>query len=189
MIPSTTAETVAQLLQSRWQGAPSPKTQKYINTFFDIFTLRNGLYAKVQGNHGVYRVSIFEYNDQIDATCSCYIGKHGYCHHCEALARTFLLDATTIPPVPAYHIADVRTATTPEQINQYIRSTALAELLQELERNRISIKSVAASLGVSPQRIRALIKKEQHQGVVDELTPIKLSCLWLLDQLNREKPR
>jgi methionyl-tRNA synthetase len=136
---TTTDETVKQILRIRWQRTTSPKTQKYINQFFDIFTVRGGLYAKVEGNHGTYRVAIFQYNDQIDATCSCYIGKNGYCHHCEALARTFLLNPTGITAIPTHHVVDVLAATTPQQINDYIRSTALDEIIHELERQGISL--------------------------------------------------
>jgi predicted XRE-type DNA-binding protein len=185
MTTSETARTVKHLLQNRWQGGISPKAQKYVNVFFDVFALRGGLYAKVEGNHGVYRVSLFHFNNQIDATCSCYIGKSGYCHHCEALARTFLLNPTSIPTIPAYQLADISAAATPEQIYHFTRSAALAEILQELERNRVSIKSVAESMGLSPQRIRALMKKEQQQGILDELIPLKLASIWLLGHLNR----
>lgn len=184
MTTTSTADLIQQILKTRWQETVTAKTQHYIGAFFDMFSLRHGIYAKVQGNHGIYRVSIFPEKSHPEATCSCYIGKDGYCHHCEALAHTFLLNPLAFTIIPEQHIADIIGATIPEQINTATRSAALADIVEELERNGIRVKDVAESMGLSAQRFRAMIKRERQQGIVDDLTPIKLACVWLFHQFH-----
>ncbi|PDW00642.1 hypothetical protein [Candidatus Viridilinea mediisalina] len=182
MTTSNPKEIVEQILQARWHSTISGKAQTYVGQFFDAFTLRQGVYAKVQGNHGIYRVSIFPGNKNVSATCSCYIGKSGYCHHCEALAHAFLLYPETFTAIPKYTMADVSAATTPERIHSVVRSLALAAVIEELEQNNMNLKGIAVSMGVSEQKIRSLIKKERQQGIIDDLTPLKLACVWLLQK-------
>src|SRR5690348_7922354 len=77
-------------VRDRWPLAPGSKALPYVKVFFA--TQRQGarLLGKVVGNHGTYTVSIEPTEHGLTSACSCYIGKHGYCHHCEALALAYL---------------------------------------------------------------------------------------------------
>jgi uncharacterized Zn finger protein len=67
--------------------------------------------AKVVGNHGTYTVSIQLGHQGLTSACSCYIGKHGYCHHCEALAITFVQDLGAFKIVKVTQHQDIRAFT------------------------------------------------------------------------------
>jgi hypothetical protein len=87
-----TPEAVLQsAIQKRWHKTAGEKAGRYVGKFFDRVRLGKKIVAKVEGNHGVYTVSIEAKGTSTDSACSCYIGGDGYCHHCHALALTFPL--------------------------------------------------------------------------------------------------
>jgi len=79
-------------LKRRWSRGPSQKAKPYVHAFSAAERRGTKITAKVVGNHGTYTVSIQGDTQGVTSACSCYIGKHGHCHHCEALAITFLDD-------------------------------------------------------------------------------------------------
>jgi uncharacterized Zn finger protein len=79
-------------IKRQWSRVPSQKAKPYVNAFFATVRTDTKITAKVVGNHGTYTVSIQVDTLGLTSACSCYIGKHGYCHHCEALAITFVQD-------------------------------------------------------------------------------------------------
>ena len=82
-----------------WRSAPGAKVQRYVGRFFNRTRTGTKIVARVKGNHGDYTVSIEAGEHSVTAVCSCYIGKGGYCHHCAALAQTFLDDPDSFPEV------------------------------------------------------------------------------------------
>jgi len=96
-------ETFEAVIQSRWPGPPGEKAARYVGHFTDRTRTGSKIVAKVVGNHGAYTVSIAAGGGGVTSACSCYIGKGGYCHHCVALAHTFLRDPGSfreIQPTP-----------------------------------------------------------------------------------------
>ena len=85
-----TRERLQSAIQRRWSGNPSVKARRYIESFFNRTRTATKIAAQVEGNHGIYTVSIQVEDHGLSAACSCYIGKEGFCHHCEALAFAFL---------------------------------------------------------------------------------------------------
>ena len=83
-------ETLQATIRSHWPGPPGDKANRYIGQFTDRTRTGTKIIAKVVGNHGTYTVSIDASGGGLTSACSCYIGKSGYCHHCVALAHTFL---------------------------------------------------------------------------------------------------
>jgi hypothetical protein len=79
-------------IKRQWSRVPSQKAKPYVNAFFAAVRTDTKITAKAVGNHGTYTVSIQFTNHSLTSACSCYIGKHGSCHHCEALAITFVQD-------------------------------------------------------------------------------------------------
>ena len=59
-------------------------------------------------NHGTYTVSIQVDEHGLGSACSCYIGKHGHCHHCEALARTFLENPSAFNPTATLRVDTIK---------------------------------------------------------------------------------
>ena len=74
-------------LRRAWPGKPSAKAQNYIGAFFAGTRIAARISAQVVGNHGTYTVSIEAKEAKLMSACSCYIGKGGSCHHCEAFPR------------------------------------------------------------------------------------------------------
>ena len=83
-------EKLRSAIQSRWSGDPSLKAMRYTESFFNQIRTAKKIVAQVEGNHGIYTVSIQLKGSGLSAACSCYVGKEGLCHHCEALAFAFL---------------------------------------------------------------------------------------------------
>jgi uncharacterized Zn finger protein len=102
------SKTLQAALRSHWPQPPSGKALDYIGKFFEGKRVGTAISARVQGNHGIYTVSIRVDKGQINAACSCYIGKHGYCHHCVALAATFLNNSNAFPAVERKQREDVQ---------------------------------------------------------------------------------
>ena len=90
-------ETLIHVIKTHWPNAPSEKARRYIGQFFNTTRLGTKIAGQVVGNHGTYTVSIQSDEQRVSSACSCYIGKHGYCHHCHALALTFLDDPQDQP--------------------------------------------------------------------------------------------
>src|SRR5919108_4071163 len=88
-------------IKRQWSRVPSQKAKPYVNAFFAAVRADTKITAKVVGNHGTYTVSIQLDTHGLTSACSCYIGKHGSCHHCEALALTFLREPDQFKVVKA----------------------------------------------------------------------------------------
>src|SRR5262245_50208080 len=97
-MPDAASDTLQAAVRRHWSGTLSDKAKRYVDAFFDTMRIGTKIIAKVHGNHGIYTVSIHLKEQTINAACSCYIGKGGGCHHCEALARMFLNNPDTFHP-------------------------------------------------------------------------------------------
>src|SRR4029434_998420 len=88
----TDLEQLQTVIKRQWSRVPSKKAKPYVNAFTAAERRGTKITAKVVGNHGTYTVSIQLDPQGLTSACSYYIGKHGSCHHCEALAITFVQD-------------------------------------------------------------------------------------------------
>ena len=118
-------EQLQTAIRRQWPRVPSKKAQPYVHAF--SATVRQGtkITAKVVGNHGTYTVSIQLNAQGLTSACSCYIGKHGSCHHCEALALTFLADPGAFNIVKVTQRKDVHALT---DVQAYLRSVTPGSL-------------------------------------------------------------
>lgn len=173
-----------EALQNRWSHEPSSKAQPYIGQFFESYRIETKIMAKVVGNHGTYTVSIQADGHQFLSTCSCYIGKHGYCHHCEALARTFLNDSDRFEEIKTKKLEEV--GELPE-LQQYLQGITLETLMTELRANGITQKVFAESIGMNTRHLSAIKSSEQRNRFHNELGATKLACLWILEHFGKTK--
>jgi hypothetical protein len=98
----TELEQLHTAIKRQWSRVPSQKARPYVNAFSGAERRGNKITAKVVGNHGTYTVSIHRDPQGLTSACSYYISKHGYCHHCETLAITFVQDPglfTVVTPI------------------------------------------------------------------------------------------
>ncbi|HEX9921838.1 MAG TPA: hypothetical protein VGD99_04185, partial [Anaerolineae bacterium] len=150
-------DVLEEALRRHWPGNTGDKTKKYIGQFFNGTRLGTKITAQVVGNHGTYTVSIQADEQGVTSACSCYIGKHGYCHHCAALALTFLNDPAAfqeIEPKPLTTLKEL------PDLHEYLQGTTLDALLQELKTHGITQKAFAQAIGMNSRHLSAVKSSE-----------------------------
>lgn len=183
-MPNSEQDLLLAAIRHHWSGKPGDKAKRYQDTFFD--TIRSGtkIIAKVHGNHGIYTVSIQLDKQVISAGCSCYIGKGGGCHHCEALALTFLNNPDRFNPVEQTPLSNVQNLV---DLHAYLQSTTLEALINELKTRGISQKAFADSIGMSTRHLSAIKSSELRHHYFHELGATKLACVWVLGHITQAK--
>jgi hypothetical protein len=179
-------EQLQTAIRRRWSRVPSKKATPYINAF--TAKVRSGakITANVVGNHGTYTVSIQLDAQDITSACSCYIGKHGYCHHCEALAHTFIQDPGPFKVVKPKQRQDVREI---KDVQAYLQGVTLESLLSQLKEKGITQKAFAEQIGMNPRHLTAIKSSELRHHYFNELGATKLACLWVLERVGKAKRR
>ena len=175
-------ETLQTAIRSHWSAAPSDKAKRYIGKFFQSTRVGSKIVAKVEGNHGTYVVSIDAGSGRVSSACSCYIGKSGFCHHCEALAHTFLRNPDAFQEIqPTAREAFQNLA----DVQLYLQGVTLETLLAELKANGITQTAFAASIGMSTRHLSAVKSSELRNHFFNELGSTKLACLWVLEYIKQ----
>src|SRR5882724_10232064 len=109
-------------LKRRWSRVPSQKAKPYVHAFSAAERCGTKITAKVVGNHGTYTVSIQAEQQGVTSACRYYIGKHGDCHHGEALASTFVDDPSAFKAVKRRQAKEVHQLT---DVRAYLESVTL----------------------------------------------------------------
>ncbi len=164
-------------------GGVSEKVNRYIGKFYGRQIKNDRIFAKVVGNHGEYTVSIKLDGQRVKFNCSCYIGKHG-CHHCVALAHTFVKDSESFEIVSETKRSAVKNT---EQLGKYLDYVTLSELLDELKSVGISQKEFAEAIGTTSAHITSVKSSEARNRFYKGLGAFKLACLWMIENANKIK--
>lgn len=171
-------------IKRRWSWVPSKKAKGYVNAFFAAERRGTKITAKVVGNHGTYTVSMQVDEQGVTSACSCYIGKHGHCHHCEALALTFVADPSAFKVVKLKQAKDVHDVT---DVRAYLHSVTLDALLTQLKAKGITQKAFAEQIGMNTRHLSAIKSSELRHHYFNELGATKLACLWMLEHVGKTK--
>ena len=184
---SSDLETLTAALQRNWRSPIGDKAKAYVDQFFNRIRVSTKIIARVVGNYGTYTVSI-QASPQLAVTsaCSCYIGKGGHCHHCAALARTFLNAPESFVEKVAKTLDEAKAL---DDIAEYLESVTLESLLSRLKEKGISQKAFAASIGMSTQHLSAVKSSELNNRFYHELGATKLACLWILEHYSEVKSK
>ena len=182
-MPASDLDILKSAIQKNWSATPGEKAKPYVGKFFEATRLGTKITAKVLGNHGTYTVSIWVEEGYVNSACSCYIGKHGGCHHCQALAITFLQDAAQFKELKQRKLSEVGALA---DIPEYLRSVTLDELIQSLRKQGITQKAFAESIGMSSQKLSAIKSSERRNRYFHELGATKLACLWVLERFPKK---
>ena len=182
----TALDQLHTAIKRQWSRVPSQKAKPYVNAFSAAVRSGSKITAKVVGNHGTYTVSVQLNPQGLTSACSCYIGKHGYCHHCEALALTFMHDPSLFKVVTPTQRTDVRTLT---DVQAYLQSVTLEALLAQLKDKGITQKAFAEQIGMSTRHLAAIKSSELRHHYFNELGATKLACVWVLEHLGKTKRR
>ncbi len=176
-------ETLQTAIRSHWPAAPSDKARPYVGKFFQATRVGSKIVAKVEGNHGTYVVSIDAGSGRVSSACSCYIGKGGFCHHCEALAHTFLRNPGAFQEIQPPDREAIRNLA---DVQSYLQGVTLETLLAELKANGITQTAFAASIGMSTRHLSAVKSGELRNHFFNELGSTKLACLWVLEHVKQK---
>jgi len=176
-------ETLVQAIKTRWPDAPGEKARKYVGQFFNVTRLGTRIAGQVVGNYGTYTVSIQSDEQGVSSACSCYIGKHGYCHHCHALALTFLDDPQAFVELKTRPLHEVQQLS---DLEEYLRGVTLDSLLDELRAKGMTQKAFAEAIGMNSRHLSAVKSSERRNRYYNELGAIKLACLWVLEHFQQD---
>jgi uncharacterized Zn finger protein len=171
-------------IKRQWSRVASQKAKPYVNAFFAAVRTGTKITAKVVGNHGTYTVSIQLNNHSLTSACSCYIGKHGHCHHCEALALTFLREPDQFKIVIPKSVRGIQSL---PDIADYLQNRTLDALLTELKAHGVTQTAFAESIGMPTRHLSAIKASELRNRYFHELGATKLACLWVLEHLGKTK--
>jgi uncharacterized Zn finger protein len=178
---SATAQTdvdeLKNIIDVNWPPTAHPKVQHYVGKFFKRTRTGNKIAAKVHGNYGVYTVSIKVKGKEAHSACSCYIGKGG-CHHCHALAGTFLNSPDSFKVVEKKGLRKVMSLA---DVDAYLRGTTLDELLKKLKAVGVAQKDLADIIGMNPRHLSSIKSSELRNRFYNELGATKLACLWVIE--------
>jgi uncharacterized Zn finger protein len=177
-MPLIDANTINAALANTWSSKPSSKAKAYIGKFFNTQLRDSVILAKVAGNHGTYTVSLALEGNRLEAHCSCYKG--GYCHHSEALAHTYVMNAKDFKIVKSKTLKQVKTL---DDLNGYLKGVTLENLIQQLKSKGITQKDFAESVGMSTRHLSAVKSSELKNRYFHELGATKLACLWVIEHL------
>jgi len=178
-------ETLTQGIQKNWSSPLGDKAKAYVGQFSNRVRIGSKIIAKVNGNHGTYTVSI-QVSPQLTviSACSCYIGKGGYCHHCAALAKTFLKAPESFIEKVVRKLDDIKGL---DNVAEYLDGVTLESLISQLKEKGVSQKVFAASIGMSTQHLSAVKSSELNNRFYHELGATKLACLWILEHYSEVK--
>lgn len=176
-------ESLQAELRAFWRAAPSEKAKRYVGKFFETTRAGSKIAGKVQGNHGTYLVSIEASPGHLSSACSCYIGKRGFCHHCEALAYTFLETPGGFREVQSTARDEVRSL---DDLHVYLQGVTLETLLAELKAHGITQSAFAAGIGMNSRHLSAVKSAESRNNFYHELGATKVACLWVLEHIKQK---
>ncbi len=183
-LSNSNLEILTKSIQKNWSSPIGDKAKVYVGRFTNRFRIGTKIVANVVGNHGTYTVSIQATPElTVISACSCYIGKGG-CHHCAALAKTFLKAPESFVEKLAKHLDEVKGL---NEVAEFLESTTLESLIAQLKEKGITQKAFAASIGMSTQHLSAVKSSELRNRFYHELGATKLACLWMLEHYGEVK--
>jgi len=177
-IKSKIVEKLIESIQMTWPSPPSVKAKKYIGKFTHPQRIGQKIEAKVDGNYGIYTVSIQLEGENLSSACSCYIGDGGLCHHCEALAFTFQQEFTSFKIVKNKKKSDIQGI---KDLRKYLKSVTLDTLIKELKSHGITQKTFAEETGMNQRQLSSIKSCELRNRYYNELGVTKLACLWVIE--------
>ncbi|MCB0113953.1 MAG: hypothetical protein KDD84_07675 [Caldilineaceae bacterium] len=168
------------VLAQHWPSARGKKVARYVDKFWDRQRRGQRISGVVEGNHGDYTVSIGVDEDTIHAACSCYIGSHGTCHHCAALAHTFIADPDSFIAIRRIEREEIQGL---DSLKRYLESVTLDDLVKSLRAKGVTQKAFCEAIGMSTKHLSTVKSSELKNRRYHELGAIKLAVLWVMENI------
>lgn len=169
----------AAIIRDQWGISGAEKVTRYVGKFFDRQRSGKKIMAKVVGNHGAYTVSLSVKAGRASGACSCYVGRDG-CHHCVALAKTFLENPESFVAVAGKRRRNIRTL---DDLASYLKGVTLAKLTDQMKGRGITQTAFAESIGMNPRHLAAIKSSEARHRYFNELGATKLAVLWVIENV------
>jgi len=175
-------EIKAAIIRDRWGVSVAEKVTRYVGKFFDRQRIGKKILARVVGNHGTYTVSLSVKAGRADGACSCYIGRDG-CHHCAALAKTFLDNPESFVVVAGKRRRNICTL---DDLASYLKGVTLARLTDQMKERGVTQTAFAESIGMNPRHLAAIKSSEARHRYFNELGATKLAVLWVIENVEAD---
>jgi len=176
---SAIEEVKAAIIRHQWGMSGAEKVTRYVGKFFDRQRIGKKITARVVGNHGTYTVSLSVKAGRADGACSCYVGRDG-CHHCVALAKTFMDNPESFVAVAGKRQTNIRTL---DDLASYLKGVTLAELIDQMKERGVTQTAFAESIEMNPRHLAAIKSSEARHRYFNELGATKLAVLWLIENV------
>lgn len=176
---SAIEEVKAAIIRHQWGMSGAEKVTRYVGKFFDRQRIGKKITARIVGNHGTYTVSLSVKAGRADGACSCYVGRDG-CHHCVALAKTFMDNPESFVAVAGKRRTNIRTL---DDLASYLKSVTLARLIDQMKERGITQTAFAESIGMNPRHLTAIKSSEARHRYFNELGATKLAVLWVIENV------
>jgi uncharacterized Zn finger protein len=172
-------EVRAAIIRHQWGMSGAEKVARYVGKFFDRQCIGKKIVARVVGNHGTYTVSLSVKAGRASGACSCYVVRDG-CHHCVALAKTFLENPESFVTVAGKRRTNIRTL---DDLASYLKGVTLARLIDRMKERGVTQTAFAESVGMNPRRLAAIKSSEARHRYFNELGAAKLAVLWVIENV------
>src|SRR5215475_11377316 len=172
-------EVKAAIIRDQWGVSGAEKVTRYVGKFFDRQRIAKKIAARVVGNHGTYTVSLSVKDGRADGACSCYVGRDG-CHHCAALAKTFMDNPESFVAVARKRRRNIRTL---DDLASYLKGVTLAKLIDQMKERGVTQTAFAESIGMNPRDLAAIKSSEARHRYFNELGATKLAVLWVIENV------
>ena len=173
-------EKLTELIKKHYHSPMSIKASRYFKEFYNKTKTTHQIKANVVGNNGEYIVTLKVKNGKIESACSCYIGKGGGCHHCEALAYHFWADPKSFRKITTPRRQNVMDL---ESLQKYLEGITLEDLISKMKKKGMTQTAFAESIGMSSRHLGAIKSAERRNRRFHELGATKLACLWVLENI------
>ncbi|MHB0869159.1 MAG: hypothetical protein ACYC66_06335 [Chloroflexota bacterium] len=188
--PTHLSQPEGDVLLRRLSGRPVDladiKARRYVGRFFHRRRVGRRIAAEVEGNHGTYSVSISVGARGVSASCSCYVGARGECHHVRALSQTFMEEPETFAPQETRTRRQLRTL---DDLQVYLESASLETLLVELHGRGLDQGQLRSMLGMGRRTLGDALQGEKQGDPSNTAGALKLACLYLLEWREAETGR
>jgi hypothetical protein len=163
---------LTEAIHAGWDYPVNVKAKRYVAKFFKRTRTGRTITGHVIGNHGTYTGSITTQGKTLSSACSCYVGASGACHHCHALAVTFLQEPKSFQEVQRKTRKGVKTL---DDVGPYLKGVKLEALLEKVKAQGITQKQLAESMGMTPRHLAAIESSELRHRYFNELGATKLN--------------
>ena len=147
-----------------------------VGQFYDC-TVKNGnLYGKIRGNHGVYNAVLYTSETPLRGECNCKNATQ--CKHTVALGLSYLCTPWIFKNEDKIDRSNLKSI---DDIQFYVATTPLRQLIDELKDRKISLSKLAEISRISLQQISAALKDSENNTPHTLSDVLKLACLYLLE--------